>query len=541
MDQRMYELAILKEISDRIGYSLDVQKIVEIITGSLNQFLDYSAVAYMLLDQDILTFKAHLEERVPRKFIDEVKERMLQSFSALANRDLAKLEITETISGAIVSDEREMPVRSFFNIPLVIGDRAVGVLTIAHTKVGLYREEEMTILYKIVAQASNAVTRLQEVVRTEQEKLNAMVESMAEGVVMTDRDYRVLVANPAVRRAVGLSNDPNISIFDFIDRLDGAFDIRGRLEESVKLDKILVSDDVRISGKFYQVLVAPVKGTLEGKKNEILGGVVIFHDITETKLAEKLREEFTSMMVHELRSPLDAIKKMVEAIVSKKNYLDTSMYNKYLSLIHDNSSRMFTLVNDLLDVAKLETGKFEVIKKPSNLGAIIKSTVELFRASAKDANISLSDHIDPKLPDNITLDPERIIQVLSNLLSNSLKFTESEGKIMVAAFVHKKGSNVEREAKLAGIEHLSEITGLSDIADAVIVSITDTGIGITKDQMQTLFDKFVQFKTIGLHGQQKGTGLGLAIAKGIVETHGGRIWVRSQEGKGSTFYFTIPL
>ena len=111
------------------------------------------------------------------------------------------------------------------------------MLTIADIKAGLYKEEEMTILYKITQQASQAVTKLQEVVAIEQGKFNAMVSSMAEGVVMTDPDYRILVVNPAAKKAVGLENKKELTIFDFIDKLSGKFDVRGKIEESVKLDK----------------------------------------------------------------------------------------------------------------------------------------------------------------------------------------------------------------------------------------------------------------------------------------------------------------
>lgn len=541
MSQRMYELAVLKELGDRIGYSLDVQKVVDIITGSLSQFIDYSAVAYMLIDQDRVTSKVHLEESVSKEFVDEVRERMLSSLSALLDKDLSENELEETLSGAIVIDERKDPVLSFFNIPLVISEKVVGVLTVANTKAGLYKEDEMTILYKIVNQASQAVTRLQEVVATEQSKLNAMVESMTEGVVMTDREYRIMVVNPAAKQAVNLKKENDISIFDFIDRLGGAFDIRGKLEESVKLDKVLIIDDVHIDKRFFQVLVAPVKSYRDSVEGETLGGVVIFHDITEEKRSERLREEFTSMMVHELRSPLDAIKKMVEAIEQKKAYLDKDVQKKYLELIHDNSARMFTLVSDLLDVAKLEAGKFEVSKEEGDIRNIIEETTTLFKATAKDAQISLVTKFGGQIPKGALFDPERTIQVLSNLLSNALKFTESGGTVAILVFVHKKGGDIQQEAQSVRVDQLRPIVGPSGIDDSIVIAVADSGVGIPKEQVGTLFDKFAQLKSAGLHGQQLGTGLGLAIAKGIVETQGGSIWVESEDGGGSTFYFTVPI
>jgi len=197
-------------------------------------------------------FKVHLEKSVHRGFIDEVRDRMLKSLSALLEKEFKREQVNEILSGAIIVDEVEEPVRSFFNIPLAIGDRVVGVLTVSDTKAGLYKEEEMTILYKITSQASKAVTKLQEVVKTEQSKLNAMVESMADGVVMTDLDYRVMVVNPSAKNIIGWQGKNEVTIFDFIDKLGNTFDIRGKLEESVKLNKSYILDKILINDKFFR-------------------------------------------------------------------------------------------------------------------------------------------------------------------------------------------------------------------------------------------------------------------------------------------------
>ena len=318
MKRRLYELAILKEISDRTGYSLNIQKILDVIVGSLNQFLEYSAVSYMLLEPSKVVFKADIEKSVSTQFIKDVRTRMLGSLSALLGRDLSSAVVEETITGAIMIDALEEPVRSYFNIPLVIGDQLVGVLTVSHTKAGLYKESEMEILYKIVNQASQAVGKLEEVVKTEQGKIAAMLESMLEGVVMTDKDYRVIAANPASKIVIGHKGEAVPTIFNFMDAFKGVLDIRSKLEEAIKLDKILTIDEVFFGGKYYQVVVSPVKSNVGVTKGEILGGVVIFHDVTHEKEAEKMRSDFTSMMVHELRSPLGNIKKIGEMMRSSK-------------------------------------------------------------------------------------------------------------------------------------------------------------------------------------------------------------------------------
>jgi len=543
MEHQMYELAILKDLGERTGYSLNIQNIVDIITGSLHQFIEYSAVSYMLFQPDNIIFKVHLEESVSREFIDNIRDRMLKSLSALLNKDFKESRIEEIISGAILVDNVETVAHSFFNIPLVIGEKVEGVLTVAHTKAGVYTGEKTTILYKITQQASQAVTSLHKVIETEQRKLNAMVESITEGVVMTDKEYRILVANPAAKRIIGFDADKEATIFDFIDNLKDSFDIKGKLEESVKLDKILQVKEVIIKYRYYRIFVSPVKGGSSIKNDkEILGGVVIFQDITHDKELEKMREDFISMIVHELRSPLGGIKKSTEFLREKIAEVDKKKIDSYLELIYNDSSSMLGLVNDLLGVAKIESGKFEINPAPTNINKLIEDRVAFYQAAAGAKKITLDAKFSEDIPKEIKIDPIKITQVLNNLISNSLKFTDNGGTVQVQAFYHKKESDVLEEAKKVGINWMVKVDdkNISQEKDSIIISVTDSGVGIPAKKIPKLFNKFIQFKSTA-KTEEEGTGLGLVIVKGIVKIHGGIINLASEEGKGTSFYFSLPL
>lgn len=543
MKRRLYELAILKEIADRTGYSLNIQKILDVIVGSLNQFLEYSVVSYMLLEPSKVVFKADIEKSVSTQFIKDIRTRMLGALSALLGRDLAGMEVEETITGAIMIDALEEPVRSYFNIPLVIGDQLVGVLTVSHTKAGLYKESEMEILYKIVNQASQAVGKLEEVVKTEQGKIAAMLESMLEGVVMTDKDYRVIAANPASKIVIGYKGEAVPTIFNFMDAFKGVLDIRGKLEEAIKLDKILTIDEVFFGNKYYQVVVSPVKSNVGVTKGEILGGVVIFHDVTHEKEAEKMRSDFTSMMVHELRSPLGNIKKIGEMMRSSKVLEDKQASSEYVSMLYDSSSSMLDLVNDLLDVAKLESGKFSIEKSSVDIKEILSERVKFFETSARDAGINIGLLVADGVPNSVSIDAKRITQVLNNLFSNALIYTLKGGTVTAVCFLHKKGQTISGEAQAVSAPWISDnMSGDTTILpDSVVVAVTDTGEGITSENIEKLFNKFTQFASSARDSEHKGTGLGLVIVKGIVEAHGGVVRVGSKLKSGSTFYFTIPL
>ncbi|HAS84680.1 MAG TPA: hypothetical protein DCS23_01200 [Candidatus Yonathbacteria bacterium] len=541
--RRLYELAILKEIADRTGYSLNIKKILDVIVGSLNQFLEYSVVSYMLLEPSKVVFKADLERSVSMNFIKEIRTRMLGSLSALLGRDLSGVDVEETITGAIMMDVTEEPVRSYFNIPLVIGDQLVGVLTVSHTKAGLYKESEMEILYKIVNQASLAVSKLEDVVKTEQGKIAAMLESMLEGVVMTDLDYRVIAANPAAEAVIGYKGEGAPTIFNFIDAFKEALDIRSKLEEAIKLDKVLTINEVLFNNKYYQIVVSPVKSNIGLTRGQTLGGVIILHDVTHEKEAEKMRNDFTSMMVHELRSPLGNIKKIGEMMRSSKILEDKQASSEYVSMLYESSSSMLDLVNDLLDVAKLEAGKFSVEKSSVDIKEILSERMKFFETTARDAGINMNLIVADGVPNSVSVDAKRITQVLNNLFSNALIYTLKGGTVTAICFLHKKGQTISDEAMAVSAPWVPDSMHLDTtvLPDSVVVAVTDTGEGITSENIEKLFNKFTQFASSARDSEHKGTGLGLVIVKGIVEAHGGAVGVGSKLKSGSTFYFTIPL
>ncbi|MDP3970956.1 MAG: PAS domain-containing sensor histidine kinase, partial [bacterium] len=389
----------------------------------------------------------------------------------------------------------------------------------------------------------DTVSRLEDVVEIEQRKTNAMVESMSEGVVMTDKDFRIVVVNPRAKQIIGKADKKNVTIFDFIDALGGKLDIKDKLEESVKLEKQLEFSEVLLNDKFYKVFIAPVKSPAQaGSGEDLLGGVVIFHDITKEKEAEKMKEDFTSMMVHELRSPLNRINMMTE-MMGDSNYDEVKEeFSEYTKMVGSSATGMLEIVNDLLDVAKLEADLFYVRKDSANIESIIKERINFFKALIEDAELSVSSKVDANIPEKVPFDAVRIAQVIDNLLSNAIKFTDPGGVLSIQAFTHKKGESFEKEQGTAGIKSFFKDSKLLESAvDSVVVMITDTGMGISVTDQTQLFNKFKQFVGAAKSKKKKGTGLGLAISKGIVEAHGGVIGVNSELNQGTTFYFLIPL
>lgn len=542
--RRIYELAILKELGERAGYSLNVEEILQIITGSLRQFIDYTAVGFVVITPEKIKINTHVEKSVSHTFLKDMKDRMLASLSALTAKEYDVKMIDEVVSGALLIDEIKEKIGSFFNIPLVIGGSVAGVLTVAHVDVGLYKEEDMTILYKITGQASEAVTRLQEVVKMEQGKLNAMVESMGDGVLMVDPEYRVVVANPAIKKTINFANDKAITIFDFVDALGGKFDIHGRLEEAVAKKTSYVSEKISIDESFFEIGVYPVTHSSLKGASQVLGAVVVFHDITRDIELEQVREEFTSMIVHELRSPLDGIKKITELLVGGSN-LSQDQSKEYLNMAHQSTSSMLELVNDILDLSKLQAGKFEVNKEKANIKEVIENRIAFYKISADARKVSLETFLHEGLPNLVDFDPQAIKQILNNFISNALKFTSANGKIFISAFTCDTKDAFPKDLKQK-IDDLKIPVFVSpeDLKinqNSLCVVVSDTGIGIREADLPQLFHTFKQAKLSPVDKETKGTGLGLVIAKGIAEAHQGTVGAVSKEGSGTSFFFTIPI
>ncbi len=533
MHRRMYEVSILKELGDRIGYSLNVQKIVDVVTSSLGKLLDYSTVGYLILsDEGRVIFHCIVEESVNKKFIEDVEKRMVAAWSALSGQEVQLKDIDESISGTITDEMNKAGIKSFFNIPVVINNRPVGILNVSSTKPGLYKEEEMMLLYTIMNQASTAVSKLENILNQEKGKLNSMVESMADGVLMVDTRNRLLVINPTTKQMLGIDR-PIPTILDVLDQLSSKMDLRTKIEESLRFDRLEVEEQLKLDDKVLRVLISPVKDS----ENQPLGVVVLFHDITKEKAIEKMRDDFTSMMVHELRSPLTGIRSIANLLKEDKIKNEQKKYQEFIELIVSNSASMLDLVNDLLDVAKLEAGKFQILRKETDISTMIKYRIQSFASLASENHVALESKIEEALP-TFSIDENKVSQVLNNFLSNAIKFTTT-GKIVVSAFVVKKGESMLNKVTALGMiwPGIKEIT--TD-EDELVLAVTDTGVGIDEEQLGKLFNKFTQLEQ-GAISEKKGTGLGLVISKGIAEAHGGKVGVFSEIGKGSTFYCQLPI
>lgn len=221
-------------------------------------------------------------------------------------------------------------------------------------------------------------------------------------------------------------------------------------------------------------------------------------------------EDFLPMLVHELRSPLSVIQGAADLLIKTTDDLSAEQIQTLLNQIKTSSSTLLGMVGGILDVSKMESGRFEINKTYADINPVLRDECSYFDSLAKIKDLTLECNTDEHLP-SFNFDPERIKQVMNNLISNAIKFNSPGGKITISS------KRVDGSCR---------------------VEVSDTGVGISDKEKPFLFQKF--FQASNQNGVQKGTGLGLVISKGIVEAHGGKIWVEDNQPKGSRFIFVIP-
>ena len=341
----------------------------------------------------------------------------------------------------------------------------------------------------------------------EKDKLSEVVAAMTDGVVVVDAGGQIIISNPAAATILGLPADQlqrrgfSEAVRDHrIQTLAAECAASGATQSS--------QVELRRPRKFLNVTATPL---LDLPSREVL---LTIHDYTGVQQAEASQREFVSNVSHELRNPLAAIKAMVETLQSG-GIDDEDVFRNFLGRISQDVDRMSTLVDDLLELSRLESGQLtlqlgDVPGAPLlPVAPLLKEVAARFQPAAAGRDITLSTDAGAGLP-ALSADADRLRQVLINLLENALRFTPAGGSISLAAAV-------------AG--------------GAVEFRVEDTGVGIAPEHLPHVFERFYK---VDRSRRDTGTGLGLAIARQIVEAHGGAISVTSEEGAGSVFTFTIP-
>jgi len=528
---------IVREVSTSLDLDTVLHKTLNMVSAVVGA--EYGSV--MLLDptSDTLVYRAVLghAQPLPRDGVPSSLRRggglvgwVLEHGQAVIVNDVTQDQRWLAMPGL------ESEAHSVIAAALMVGNDVYGVLTVSDTRPGHFTDAHLRLVSAAASQIAAVVDNAQlysyvaeqaqklgQMVRTQQEeasKSQAILESIADGVIVNDVHGRILLINAAAERIVGVHGSTVLG--EDVRAVFDAFMLDGREKALTAMDSLTAglftspadSDPqiietilkLEMGNRVVNAHLAPVMTRGE----ELLGVVTVFRDITKEVEADRAKSEFVSNVSHELRTPMTSIKGYTDLLHASAVGEVNAEQKRFLSIIKSNADRLTTLINDLLDISRTEAGRIELEFKPLQMGEIVLEVANSFRGQMESKGLEFLVDI----PDNLGKvrgDRGRITQILTNLIANAYHYT-LEGSIKVS---------------------------LSQVDNVLKVDVADTGIGIAPGDQGKIFDRFYRADN-SLVQETTGTGLGLSIVKMFVEMHGGRVWVESEPGKGSTFTFVLP-
>ena len=444
----------------------------------------------------------------------------------------------------VLNDERWLKepgradeVRSVAAVPLKTSDAVLGVLVLSSPQVGFFSDSQMNLLGTISGVVAGALANAQlysyindlagtnavllEQQREETSKSAAVLRSVTEGVIVLDTDQTILLFNPAAETVLEIPaeavTERHLSVLEQFGSDETtrkrAQAVYNGLITGLKLMRegqkmYSTSIDLTDPGQVIAVNLAAVVGPDGGR----YGDVAVLRDITREIEADHAKRQFISDVSHELRTPLTAVKGYVDVLLLSGTSNLSEDQISYLGIIKNNTNRLRALIDDILDFARPDSKKklnFSMVE----MSTVINEVVQSLRFEYERKGMQILIDAPPTLPP-VMADQKRMTQVFQNLFTNAVKYTYEAGRVQVRAYLNR--------------------------ANMLQVDVEDNGVGMTRDQLKKLFRPFYRADN-PLRDVAGGTGLGLAIAKQFVEQHGGEMWVQSEQGRGSTFSFIVPM
>jgi two-component system phosphate regulon sensor histidine kinase PhoR len=428
--------------------------------------------------------------------------------------------ITALLAGLLalfIAERIARPVRQLTEVVqrMTGGDLSARLLPIPHGEVGVLTQA----FNQMAARLQGTITTLVE----ERSRLTAVLDNMADGVVITDSEGRVRLINPAAARL--LSTDEEAALGRPFAQVARDHRLIGLRQQCCELnEEQFASVEVGRQGPFLQAIATPLRDA--GPQ----ASLVILQDLTRVRRLETVRRDFISNISHELRTPLASLQALVDTL--RDGALDDPpAAQRFLDRMETEVEALTQMVQELLELSRIESGQAPIRLVSTPVADVVFPPVERLRPQAERAGLSITIDLPPDLPP-VLADAERVQQVITNIVHNAIKFTPSGGQVQVSGSGLQVSSDGHIQPETLNLEPEAISPG-----EWVLIAVEDTGIGIPADDLPRIFERFYKADRARSGG---GTGLGLSIAKHIVQAHGGRIWVESVEGKGSTFYVALP-
>lgn len=375
------------------------------------------------------------------------------------------------------------------------------------SKVEVYGKDELGLLGETFNELSERVDEARETLEAERHRLDSVLSHMTDGVVATDRRGKVVIINEMAQLLLDITSEEalGLSIFDLLG-LKEEYSLRELLEEQNEQLIEVMNDD-------NELTILKVDFAMIRRESGFISGLVcVLHDVTEQEKNERERREFVSNVSHELRTPLTSMRSYLEAL-SDGAWQNPEVAPRFINVSLEETDRMIRMISDLLELSRMDNKSQTIEKELVNLNEMFNFVIERFQMmiTSKNMNYTIRKEFTGRSI-WVEVDSDKMIQVLDNIMNNAIKYSPDGGEITCT---------------------------LLETHNNVIISITDQGMGIPKRDTKRVFDRFFRVDKARSRAMG-GSGLGLAISREVIHGHGGTIWVESEEGKGSTFYISLP-
>lgn len=531
LERRVSELDGLQAIGQALSASLDLETILETIYLQVAKLMP-AANFYVALydsDRDEVAFPLVFEqgERVhwrTRRMGDGLTEYILRTSQALlitSGTHIARQRLGLSQTGR--------PAASFLGVPVVAGEEPLGVIAVqSYSKPEEYDTSHEEVLVAIASQAAVAIQNARLYARTDQslerriQELNSILETVKEGILLLDLDWRILAANRTFAKMFDLPAEAlagkigdsyrEEQVSALLVAIGYTVADLGRDCEKLLDGEIEFKRQAIVPPRYPESHLERTLAPVRSRQGAIIGWLFVFRDFSEEVELAKVRDEMTHMLIHDLRSPLSTLQGSLNVIEEHLAEDKHEAIPLLVEVAQRSSARLLRLTGELLDINRFEGGQMPLSLAVVDVEPFLKEIVAQYTPVATRREIEFEQIIAPDLP-RLTVDSEHIVRVLQNLLDNAFKFTSSGGRVTLWA-------NVDSQ----------------ELPRSIRIGVKDTGPGISPQDQARLFKKYQQITP----GNRLGTGLGLLFCKLAIEAHAGKIWVESEVGKGSNFIFSLP-
>lgn len=492
---------------DDIAFENDATTLSNMIIQRVIKDYKFSSYSYMFINSAEIDFSIYISEKVPETYIDDIKRRTFDSLKESGIDPAVENKKVNLRKDGIPNDNnsRKALIDSF-QVPILVNDILIGVFCFGSTSYLSESKNSILDIYEGVRRKFSDFSKYLGELQEDKDRFEDLINSMRNPVAMLGKNFELMYINPAFQDLLKLSSDKDFNILDFSKNMPKNLDFEKTLQEVLVSATPRIFKNINFRGYIYDISFFPV---IKSSKTSAVS--ILFQEVTSEYQNEKIKQEFTAMLVHELRAPLTVIKSSADLLQKRWKDLEPAKLKKFFTSIYSSADGMLSLVSDLLDTSKLEMDKLQVLKRVSSLNSFLEERASFFQNELEAKKVKLIISLDNKIED-YSFDENKFTQVVNNLMSNAVKYTE-KGYIKVSSKLVK---------------------------DHIEIDFEDTGPGVPDEQKSKLFNKFTQLEA-SIKNKSRGTGLGLVVVKGIINAHGGDIKVLDNKPKGTIFRIILPL